>query len=580
MNFQNLLFKNKDTHFSLRKLSIGLASIALGISIESIAANNLNAATISHHTINVKNTRARHIIQPRRVSVHDPSIFQDPKTGKYYIFGSHQAQAVSKDLYNWQPLFKKEYEQPSYIFNNYEKDLAPIFKWAGSHDRDVKNGYGIWAPDEIYNPNYKWEDGSKGAYMYYFSCSSSWIHSAIGFAVSKTIHGPYHFVKTIMYSGFTKDRVHNGDTNTKDDRYFNTNISDLVKSRKIDSFSNKWVRTDGTYNNDYAPNAIDVNIVKDKNNNLWMSYGSWSGGIYLLPLNKETGEPIYPGKDSVNKYGQNVDRYFGTHLIGGYHESGEAPYIKYDKTTGYYYLFTTYGSLNRDGGYNIRLFRSRNIDGKYVDAKGQHPVYTEWKTNDPTKQENQKYGIKLEGNYKFSCLPYAYMAPGHNSAFIDKKGNWYLVNHTRFNNNTEMHQVRVKPMIMTQNSWPIPLPFEYTGHEGTISLRNIGNIKRQMIGTYEFVNNNTKTQKEPIHPTNITLTNNHQVNGALKGTWTYKYVGHKLLINIKSSNGIIYTGEFRLQQDESRIHRNVLVFAGLGNNNEVIWGVKPYGRRK
>lgn len=513
--------------------------------------------------------------QPSRVSVHDPSIFQDPKTGKYYVFGSHQAEAESDDLYNWKPLFKKEYEQPSYVFNDYDKDLTPIFKWAGSHDGDVKNGYAIWAPDEIYNPDYKWQNGDKGAYMYYFSTSSSWIHSAIGFAISKTVHGPYKFVNTLIYSGFTKDRLHNGDSSNKDDRYNNTNLKSLIKSGKIDGFSNKWIRADGTYNNDYAPNAIDVNIVTDKNNKLWMSYGSWSGGIFLLPLNKETGMPIYPGKDSVNKYDQKVDRYFGTHLIGGFHESGEAPYIKYDKNTGYYYLFTTYGGLTRNGGYNMRLFRSKEIDGKYVDQLGQHPEYTSWKTNDSTLQENQKYGIKLEGNYDFSCLPYSYMSPGHNSAFIDKNGNWYLINHTRFNNNTEMHQIRVKQMIMTDTGWPIPLPFEYSGKEQKISQANLSTVENQLTGIYEFVNNNTRTQASPIAPASIQLTKDHKILGSIKGTWSSEYKNNKLLLHIIDNNGSEYTGEFRLQQDESDSHKPVLVFAALGNN-EVIWGEKEF----
>lgn len=513
--------------------------------------------------------------QPERVSVHDPSIFKDPKTGKFYIFGSHQAEAESSDLYNWKPLFKKEYEQPSYIFNNYDKDLKKIFKWAGSHDGDNPNGYAIWAPDEIYNPDYKWHDGSKGAYMYYFSTSDSWIHSAIGFAVSKTVHGPYEFTNSIIYSGFTKNKEHNGDSSKKNDIYTNTNLKELIDSGKVNGFSDKWIRPDGTYNNDYAPNAIDVNIVTDKDNNLWMSYGSWSGGIYLLPLDHKTGMPIYPGKDSINKYGQKVDRYFGTHLIGGFHESGEAPYIKYDKNTGYYYLFTTYGGLTREGGYNMRIFRSKEINGKYTDALDQSPVYTKWKTNDSTKQENQKYGLKLEGNYDFSCLPYAYMSPGHNSVYVDDNDNWFLVNHTRFDHGTEYHEVRVKPMIMTENGWPIPLPFEYTGHEQKIDSSNLANIIKQISGKYEFVNNGRNTSGQPIPKANVILNDNHQVRGDLEGIWLTSVKGNHVYLTIKGKEGNIYTGEFKLQQDESKEHKPVLVFATEGNN-EVLWGVKSY----
>ena len=34
-------------------------------------------------------------------SVHDPSVVYDPTSGRYYIFGSHRAQAYTTDLQNW-----------------------------------------------------------------------------------------------------------------------------------------------------------------------------------------------------------------------------------------------------------------------------------------------------------------------------------------------------------------------------------------------------------------------------------------------------------------------------------------------
>ena len=37
----------------------------------------------------------------REVSVHDPSIFEDPVSGTYYAYGSHFAVASTTDLINW-----------------------------------------------------------------------------------------------------------------------------------------------------------------------------------------------------------------------------------------------------------------------------------------------------------------------------------------------------------------------------------------------------------------------------------------------------------------------------------------------
>ena len=63
-----------------------------------------------------------------------------------------------------------------------------------------------------------------------------------------------------------------------------------------------------------------------------MTYGSWSGGIYILQLDPATGQPIYPKTNSGN-----MDGYFGTRIAGGYGKSGEAPYLLYDSESGYYY---------------------------------------------------------------------------------------------------------------------------------------------------------------------------------------------------------------------------------------------------
>lgn len=504
----------------------------------------------------------------KRVSVHDPSIFYDEKTGTYYIFGSHLGQAKSKDLQNWTPLFNHEYENPSSVLGDLNKNLAKPFEWAGYDDADCAGGhYAIWAPDVVWNPDYKWADGSTGAYMYYFCTSSTWRRSVISYAVSKTVEGPYDYVDSLIYSGFTREDSTDG--STRNTNYKGTNIDELMAAGVIEpGFSEIWNRDNGhTYNNDYAPNAIDPNVFYDKSGKLYMSYGSWSGGIYLLELDKTTGKAIYPGKDGKTADGRHIDKYFGTHLIGGYHQSGEAPYIIYDKNTDYYYMFITYGGLGREGGYNMRLFRSKRVDGLYVDAKGKHPTYTSW-TADPV---NDAYGIKVMGNYNLDSLQSAYMSPGHNSAFIDKDGNWYLVNHTRFNQGTEYHEVRVHPMRMTEDNWPVALPFEYRKSDLTLTKASEG----QFVGDYEFVNHGRDTSGQPLPKSRLQLNANGSVTGALTGTWTKTKKGNNYYITIKTKN-VTYKGVFDVQKDESASHNPCLVFALVGNNNEVIWGVKPY----
>lgn len=102
---------------------------------------------------------------------------------------------------------------------------------------------------------------------------------------------------------------------------------------------------------------------------MWMVYGSWSGGIFLLQLDEKTGKVIHPAADAD----RNADAGFGKRLIGGGHKSIEGPYILYDPDSDYYYLYVSYGSLTREGGYQIRVFRSKTVNGDYTDMKGQSP---------------------------------------------------------------------------------------------------------------------------------------------------------------------------------------------------------------
>ena len=176
---------------------------------------------------------------------------------------------------------------------------------------------------------------------------------------------------------------------------FKSLLQRYISRRKVRLVSNT------AYNTSAFPNAIDPALFYDKDGKLWMSYGSWSGGIFMLQIDKSTGKAIYPGKEGTSTGGNSIDRYFGTKIAGGYGKSGEGPFIVYDKDTGYYYLYVTYAGLGATGGYNMRLFRSTKPDGPYVDAAGKNAVL-------PSSTDNSPYGIKLMGNYKFSSISVGY----------------------------------------------------------------------------------------------------------------------------------------------------------------------------
>ena len=498
---------------------------------------------------------------PQRVSVHDPSVVE-AKNGEYYIFGSHLAGAKSKDLIQWKSL-GSDYDNvtSNWLYGNLRDNLKESFLWAGYDDGDCSGGkYAVWAPDVIWNPYYKNEDGSKGAYMIYYSASSTWRRSCIGYGVSKEIEGPYTYVDTVVYSGFTKDGRTDGNSsrNTRWDNDY-LNLKKLVDSGVLkDGISSQWFNGN-EWNHHYGPNAIDPTLFFDQSGKkLYMVYGSWSGGIYLCELNRETGEIKYPGTDFVDEVSGNyVDRYFGVHLAGGNHQSGEGPYITYDRESGYYYLYETYGSLTADGGYNMRLFRSRNVTGPYLDASGKNAA--------DSYRNNEQYGIKLIGNYRLGTSSTGYKAAGHNSALIDSKGDRYLVYHQRFDNGTEFHEVRVHQQFLSQNGWPVTAVYEHKndpiGHYNT----------REVLGKYVLYDHGQKTTSDMIKKETITLLENGKIQGDRNGTWekikgkNYDYI--TLLIN-----GTEYQGVFFKQHDENGTPEPVMTFTAVGNNNTCIWG--------
>ena len=503
-----------------------------------------------------------------RVSVHDPSIVLDK--GTYYIFGSHIATAKSQDLINWQ-IMSRDYENPggNVIYGNLQKNLGKSFKWAGYNDGDASGGgYGVWGPDVMYNPDYVWSDGSKGAYMLYYSASSTWRRSCIGYMVSKRIDGGYSYVDTIIYSGFTNTGKVNYDGNSRiDTTYSNSylNIKTLMSKGKIDSNVKTWkcFNSNGSWNERYAPNAIDPTLFYNADGKrLFMVYGSWSGGIFILELDKKTGQPLYPGKDGKESSSGNfIDRYFGTHIAGANHMSGEGSFLLYDKFTKFYWLYLTYGGLTTTGGYNMRLFRSNKLFGPYTDPAG--------RMAQNSGVDVGKYGVKLIGNYQFAGQP-GYRSAGHNSAFISDDGKYYLIFHQRFLDPSkgEYHEVRVRQQFLNEDNWLCTAVYEYKNEK--ITKFSEGHV----LGSYELVNHgNTEKDGSMLRTYKIKLEKGGVVSGEQTGTWSMKDGSSYTYINIKLG-GITYKGVFFRQFDDNGVSK--MTFTAIGHNNLAVWGSSTF----
>jgi len=463
------------------------------------------------------------------VSVHDPSIFED--NGEYYIFGSHMSAAKSDDLLNWE-MIADGYMKTNPVYGQIYEVADQAFAYSGDKNSviqtDDKKTH-VWAPDVIYNK-------TMGKYCMYYCTTSTWNASNLCFGTSDKVEGPYEWQGAMIYSGYNLGNIDS------------TDVLEYVD----EEYARKNYIKNGGYNYEDYPNAIDPTVFYDKDDRLWMVYGSWSGGIFLLELDPETGYPIHPEADPDNR----VDSYYGKKLLGGGHISIEGPYIQYDPDSDYYYLFVSYGVLTSNGGYQIRVFRSKTVDGDYVDMNGAYPEKSAMHEN---------YGLKMSGNYKLPSLEKAYMATGHNSAFIDKDGRKYVAYHTRFNDNGEGHSPRVHQYILNKEGWPCELPYQTQGE----SVNKKGYDKERITGRYFVLNQGMDISSEIANPAIMYLEEDGSVKGKeIAGSFSSDEGTCYMNITI---DGKEYSGVFCEMLDEAGT--KVMTFSAVGEN-ESLWGVK------
>ena len=551
-----------------------------------------------------------------RIAVHDPSIVMDV-TGSnannplYYIYGSHLGRAKTNATSNYQiwNTFKTGEENTgtsNSLFADvngklvnfkdaYSTQLVKKVKNYKAEEVDFPNfdahawqakGYNVqgnqWAPDIVYNKTMKkW-------CMYMSLNGDHWCSSIVCF-VSDNIEGPWTYQGPVVFSGFQGTYAHNSYAAADDWKHTDfaiaTGETSLPSRYKV---GDKW----GTY----WPNCIDPCVFYDDSDNLWMSYGSWSGGIFMIKLDKTNGLRDYtytfpyevngkvttPGAASANC---TSDPYFGKKIAGGYYVSGEASYIQ--KIGKYYFLFMSYGGLTSDGGYQMRIFRSENPDGPYKDCYGTSALFKSYKMNYSSATEDNR-GVLLFGGYQWDAMSGAEIAQGHNSAFVDKQNRSFVVYHTRFSNGGEGHQVRVHQLFLNDEGWLMAAPFEFDGETITdaaiASKASIADV--DIAGDYQFMRHqygqNTKAKAFET-PVNITLNADGTITGAEKGTWKRTAGTDYIHLTI---NDVVYRGVLVKQTIDYTNIPAIAISAlssssgsvALGQNNftyqQEVWAVK------
>jgi arabinan endo-1,5-alpha-L-arabinosidase len=502
----------------------------------------------------------------QRVSVHDPSIVWDPSSKTYYIFGSHRAVAKTTDLMSWTtvgpvvsttafktPAVKKVKK------GGVEYDLdfnAEAWSRRGSASYDISGN--LWAPDVIWNPIMK-------KWCMYMSVNGDNWYSSIVLLTADQIEGPYTYQAPVVISGFQSG-----------DSYKDTDLEVVIGTQsslpeRYDVGGNGW-RT-------RWPNCIDPCVFYDEKGKLWMTYGSWFGGIFMLELDENTGLRDYDVTYELTGSGDGItiDPYYGKKIAGGHGVSGEASYMEY--IGGYYFLFVTYGGLTADGGYQIRVFRSEKPDGPYEDVRGTAATYINYRENFGANATDSR-GVNIFGAYgdwgNQTMGKNSERSQGHNSIIAAEDGRTYLVYHTRFQNRSEEHEVRVHQVFQNEDGWLVAAPFEYTGEQ--VKSADIATSQQiptsQIAGNYKLLTHKFKldhTRSELATPVDVQLNADGTISGEVSGKWSVKEGTSYMTIQIGNDE---YKGVM-VEQTLEPTSEKAAAFTAVAKNGVTIWGYKP-----
>lgn len=524
-----------------------------------------------------------------RVSIHDPSVVWEPTSKYYYIFGSHHAAARTKDMMSWSTTnwmwgrlndsgiivggLSNESAFKNCTTRTVTKGGAEVdfpnfdaYGWSAAYG-DYSIGGNMWAPDVIYN-------NAMGKWCMYMSINGPKWNSSIVLLTANKITGPYVYQGPVIISGFN---VANSPSSLS---YKNTDLElvigsqSSVPSRYTAFWGNRW------------PHCIDPCVFYDEDGKLWMSYGSWSGGIWMLELNEENGlrdyDVKYPSAKG-NTDGVTSDPYFGKKIAGGFYSSGEGSYIEY--VGGYYFLFVSNGGLAaggnpddyNDGGYQMRVFRSKKPNGPYVDANGKSAVLSGYELNFGPNSSTR--GVNIFGAYGYwgdMLKADGERSQGHNSIIAAPDGRTYLVYHSRFQNSGEWHLVRVHQVFQNQDGWLVAAPFEYTGEKvKSADVDTTQQVKPERIaGMYQLLIHPyglDHRQKELATPEEVTLQENGTISGAKTGKWQLVEGTSYITLTI---GGTLYKGVMVEQKMEPSQTKQVVAFTALAKSGVTVWGYR------
>lgn len=531
--------------------------------------------------------------------VEDPTIFRDDASGYYYCFGSDNVVIKSKDLVNWTGR-TTYFKTPENANTNAIMDFSQfesVKKWATEHGYD--NYYAVSDNNSDRTPLSPDIVKIGSVYYLYFSLSKQAGANESAIFVVKT--------NDLAKSISEKKWVDGGMVICSCGRHSGTEKTTDAEGNRVESAV--------TAQYDVA-NAVHPSVYYD-GTSLYMVYGGYhgsddiNGGIYLLELDTATG--TLKASSTVNAAGDTIGtlhgsdaRTAGTLLA----RPGKAPAlsqtssslisaatIAYNKNTGYYYLFTTYGV--DDTNYNIRVARSQSITGPYTDFNGKSMI--------DSSANQYNLGYMLIGGYNFTssskgCVSYTdtgRASVGSPKIMVASNGTWIMASQSQLYYkvgkdivtgsviaekegivvNTEP-ALELRELEWDDTGWPVAMPEMYSGKVASddIDLDDIYGIWDMLIfdssadkKDYRAVSRSA-SQRLSIFKEAVISAKDIANGKELNTSGTLKKEGDYYKMNI---DGVEYKLYPRFMWDWE-LKQGSLVLTGIGADGSTIWGKKSF----
>ena len=413
-------------------------------------------------------------------NVHDPSVI---KVGDwYYMFSTDVSYGDNLKQIGIQVRKSKDLVHWDFVGWAFDGIPPKEFQYMADHQRGYQQK-SIWAP-------YIMKVGNQFRLYYAVPGNNGLKLAVIGLATSTSITGPW-----------------------KDDGI-------VIATTKTDPI-----------------NSIDPSVIVDhKTGRYWMSYGSYSAGIYIVELDPKTGKLLHSGDTGKRIAYREKDG-----------NSIEGSDILYNPDLDKYYLFVSYGWL--EDTYNVRVGRADSPQGPYIDYNG----------NDMAAIGDNLPRITAE--YKFDNNS-GWQGFGGNCTLKDGSA-YYYISQARPVFNKYLMDLHVHQMFWTPDGWPVISPERFDNvPQHTMTADSLQ-------GSWEYiVLDKTASLNTSTH---ISLKSNGTITGGDPNS-TWKYTNGVLKLSWNNGGKTGQAKVFDAWDWENA--RLTIAFTGLNNNGVEVWGKK------